>query len=249
MLLLDPIQNYHLNLVCLTLFFSSHCLEHSTDLALTFKEISRVLSADGLLFFAVPFGFDDSDEHLLYFEIEDWLRATEMAGFEVINYHIGQTYPMSGWDLCVVARRSTQRANWEELQYLSNKLSKENKVFLPSSDNIFRFSGSLIESGPHKILRGVGSRVSVVADNLEALLFLREPWSGLVELSTDGGQRLSVFDSIFRRTQPRVRSTDLYSRIPYVSALDLRELRGTVHLTVSRAAAERGSRQSCMERC
>jgi hypothetical protein len=45
------------------LVFSSHCLEHSYDLLRTFSEIRRVLKSGGILFFAVPLGYDHAEEH------------------------------------------------------------------------------------------------------------------------------------------------------------------------------------------
>ncbi|MCG7391644.1 class I SAM-dependent methyltransferase [Microvirga sp. ACRRW] len=199
--------------------FSSHCLEHSPDLAQTFNEISRVLTPEGLLFFAVPFGFDDSDEHLLYLDIEDWLNATEMAGFEVINYHVGQVYPMSGWDLCVIARRAPALANEEGLQNLVKRQSKMQKVLARPADPIFSYAGPIVRKSDHHILQGQGTSVTVVADKLEALLFRRHAWSGIVQVTA--GKDASSGKII-----------DLYSRIPTIGAVDVRGLSGPVTVTV-----------------
>src|SRR5579871_3750294 len=43
--------------------FSSHCLEHSTDIVQTLLGCRRILNDAGQIFLSVPIGFDDSVEH------------------------------------------------------------------------------------------------------------------------------------------------------------------------------------------
>ena len=86
------------------LVFASHCIEHSEDLPKTFTELRRVLRPGGHIFFAVPTTVDTSAEHTYFFSHSDWIAFTEQQGFEVVNQHIGCTYPESGFDLLVVAR-------------------------------------------------------------------------------------------------------------------------------------------------
>jgi SAM-dependent methyltransferase len=86
------------------LVFASHCIEHSDDLAATFAELRRVLRHEGHVFFAVPTTVDGSDEHIYFLAHPDWVAFTEENGFEIVNQHIGSTYPESGHDLVIVAR-------------------------------------------------------------------------------------------------------------------------------------------------
>jgi SAM-dependent methyltransferase len=87
------------------LVFSSHCLEHSDDVDLTFAELHRVLRPDGILFFAVPIGYDDALEHIYAGDPDAWYAQTEAHGFAVINQHVGNTYTEGCHDLVIVARR------------------------------------------------------------------------------------------------------------------------------------------------
>ena len=87
------------------LVFSSHCLEHSSDILRTFSEIHRVLKPGGVLFFAVPFGYDQAEQHIYALDIDGWRALTAGHGFEVISQHVGNFYPESAHDLVVVARR------------------------------------------------------------------------------------------------------------------------------------------------
>lgn len=192
--------------------FSSHCIEHSPNLARTFGEIHRVLAPEGIFIFAVPFGFDDSDEHLLCLDVEDWIDAAEMAGFEVINYHIGQTYPMSGWDLFAVTRRRTTGINIVGLQTLAARRSKMQKALFLAHEPIFSFSGQTVESGPHRVVVGKGGQIIATKCGLDALLFLRQPSSAVVEI-TDG---------------VRSKIIDLSTRISFVAAVDVRDFEGNI---------------------
>lgn len=197
--------------------FSSHCLEHSPNLAETFGEVRRVLNDRGTVFFAVPFGFDDSDEHLLYFDVEDWLRFVELAGFEVINYQLSKTYTLFDWDLVVVARKSGTEPDVASLATMCAGLSKTGKSAAYPADPIFSYGPGSSRNGRYRILSGLGSQAIVSSHQpVEALLMHRHTWSGIVELS----------DGIRRRT------FDLNSRLNYVRALDVRDMRGPVRIAV-----------------
>jgi SAM-dependent methyltransferase len=87
------------------LVFSSHCLEHSDDIHRTFAEIHRIVRPGGYLFFAVPFGYDDAEEHTYALDPEGWVALTQAPGFEVVNQHIGNIYTEARHDLVVVGRR------------------------------------------------------------------------------------------------------------------------------------------------
>lgn len=86
------------------LVFASHCIEHSDDLPQTFAELRRVLRPGGHAFFAVPASVDRSAEHIHFLCHADWVAFTEEQGFEVVNQHIGSTYPEAGHDVLIVAR-------------------------------------------------------------------------------------------------------------------------------------------------
>jgi SAM-dependent methyltransferase len=86
------------------LVFASHCIEHSDDLPRTFAELRRVLQSGGHIFFAVPTTVDTSEEHTYFFSHADWVAFTEEQGFEIVNQHIGSTYPETGHDILIVAR-------------------------------------------------------------------------------------------------------------------------------------------------
>jgi SAM-dependent methyltransferase len=89
------------------LVFSSHCLEHSEDLCQTFQEIRRVLRSNGYLFFAVPASVDVSQEHIYFLCADDWAKFVEDAGFSIVNQHIGSMYPETGYDIAIVARKTS----------------------------------------------------------------------------------------------------------------------------------------------
>lgn len=86
------------------LVFASHCIEHSDDLPQTFAELRRVLRPGGHIFFAVPTTVETSEEHTYFFSHADWVAFTEEQGFDVVNQHIGNTYPETGHDILIVAR-------------------------------------------------------------------------------------------------------------------------------------------------
>lgn len=191
--------------------FTSHCIEHSPDLARTFCDVHRVLTQSGVFVFAVPFGFDNSDQHLLCLNAEEWMDAVEMAGFEVINYYMGQTYPMAGWDLLVVARRRTTDINIADLRDMATRRTKMEKVLFLASKQIFSFAGQVMESGERRIVSGKGGQIVVGKSGIHALLFLRQLNSGIVEIS-DGAKSKHI---------------DLSTRIPFVGAVDVHDLNST----------------------
>lgn len=198
--------------------FSSHCIEHSPSLETTFHEVRRVLRPGGTIFFAVPFGFDDSDEHLFYFDVEDWLRLVELAGFEIVNYQVSRTYTLFDWDLVVVARSAAGEPDWASLRAMCTRLSKAGKSVAYSSDPIFSYGPGSSQNERFRILAGVGTQAILSSQRpIDAVLTHRHPWSGIVEFS-DGVRR---------------RAYDLNSRLNYIQALDVRELRAPIRITVT----------------
>ncbi len=90
--------------LCFDAIFSSHSLEHSDDIYKTFQEIRRVLKPDGIFVFAVPIGWDPSiREHPYFFSADEWICLTKSFGFDVLNVHVGKTYPEQGYDLMLVS--------------------------------------------------------------------------------------------------------------------------------------------------
>jgi len=201
--------------------FTSHCIEHSTDLSKTFEEISRVLKPSGQLFFAVPFGFDDSDEHLLFLGIEDWMSAAELAGFDVINTHIGKTYPQGGWDFCVIGRHGSNRRDLAALKNLATRLNKTEKAFASGLDPVFKYFGPVVDTDRHKILTK-GCHAIIASENVESLLFLQDEWCGIAEISSKNESKI----------------VDLYSRFPVVGAIDVTNL--SAPITVRSIGRNRG---------
>lgn len=203
--------------------FSSHCIEHSDNLAKTLGEIRRVLKPGGVLFFAVPFGFDDSPEHMLFLDTDDWIEATTLAGFDVINTHIGTTYPQSGWDLCVVARnRPERRFDESTLRWLSERRGKAGKHFLDAKDPRFLYAGDTITTDRHKILSSRTSTVQLQLEKIDTLLFHQDEWCGTAEIS-GRSDRLIL---------------DTYSRFPTVGSLDVSRMSGP--LTIKSIGKNKG---------
>lgn len=195
--------------------FSSHCIEHSNDLSRTFSEIHRVLRPTGSVFFSVPFGFDNSDEHLLSFDVDHWLHATELGGFEIVNYHLGKTYAISTWDLSVYARPRTDAGNHEELRMLEDRHSKRGRTLVSCEDRLFTYSERADRRGDCVIEHGVGA--SFTADDVpgrSALLLRSHDWSGIVRISNG----VEYIDR------------DLFSRYNYTRAIDVSWLRGKLDI-------------------
>jgi SAM-dependent methyltransferase len=64
--------------------FGSHILEHCQDIRGTFTEIKRVLKKDGILFFAVPCGYDDEPAHTHNREFEEWQEDFAANGMSIV---------------------------------------------------------------------------------------------------------------------------------------------------------------------
>jgi len=209
--------------------FSSHCLEHSPNLPQTLSEIFRVLKPNGKLVFAVPFGFDDSDEHLICLDVDNWIAATEMAGFDVLNYHLGKTYVMAGWDPFVLAQRKSEQPDTQALRALTSRYTKAGRTFVAPGSSLFQYSGNIVESGSHRVLNGAGSAVIVTPPRpVDGVLFLRHNFSGVVEITA--GQQSQL--------------CDLYSHIPYVQLVATADAASEVKVRV--IGRSRGSEQAVL---
>ena len=185
--------------------FSSHCIEHSPDLRATLSEMKRVLRPGGQAYLSVPFGFDDSDEHLLFLGVEEWLRVLEVAGFKVRSWTIGNTFT-EGWDLSILAA-SVGSFDGDEVENLDKAFQKPGRRLLAHDDPGFSYEDANPQ-GPFTICRGF--TLSSAADYL---LFLRHEWSGIIEL---------------RDAQNTIKRVDLYDRADHIEAVQVRGLQAPI---------------------
>jgi SAM-dependent methyltransferase len=64
--------------------YASHILEHCEDIAKAFNEIRGVLKKDGILFFAVPCGYDDEPAHTHNRELPEWKEDFENNDWAIL---------------------------------------------------------------------------------------------------------------------------------------------------------------------
>ena len=178
--------------------FSSHCLEHSPNLAATFSEIKRVLRPDGKIFFSVPFGFDNSDEHLLFLGVEEWLRVCEAAGLFIKGWTVGRTYA-DAWDLSVLAD-AREGFDAATITRLDRDYRKAGRMLLAHDDASIVYSDSL-DRPPFSITRSF-----CVERAADYLLFLRHSWSGIIRVTDAEGQK---------------RDFDLFDRADHIGSSDV----------------------------
>lgn len=130
--------------------FSSHSLEHTDDLTATFAEIHRTLRPDGMLTFAVPIGWDQAlREHPYFFSADEWLNLVSGFGFDILNVHIGKTYPESAYDIFVVARK--MKDFHLEARVNIAEHTKSSYEFVPFSNEIFSYLGDWDVRSDHTI--------------------------------------------------------------------------------------------------
>ena len=189
--------------------FSSHCLEHSTDLAKTFGEIRRVLKPTGGLFFSVPFGFDDSVEHLLFMGVDEWLQVCEAAGFVVKSWTIGRTYS-DGWDLSVLCEA---QGDFDEatISRINQQFNKAGRCLLPHDD------ASIVYQAPVRQAPFTISQQFQVMRPAAYLLMLRHQWSGVAQITDARGA---------------ARTIDLFERADHISAIDVSALEAPIEVKV-----------------
>ena len=178
--------------------FSSHCIEHSTRLSATFSDISRVLKSDGKLYFSVPFGFDTSDEHLLFFGPSEWLRVCELAGFRILGWTIARTYT-DAWDLSIFVEKSDV-LQAEAIDELESRHVKARRVLLPHDHHSIAYASG-DSRAPFTICRGFRLNHPV-----DCVLLARNPWAAVIELRSHDGRTLTV---------------DLFERADHLAALDV----------------------------
>jgi SAM-dependent methyltransferase len=89
--------------------YSGHCLEHSDNIRQTFSELKRVLRPGGILHFFVPLSWDESPEHIYYFNPLGWALLAKEAGMHILKISFGPHYnPLQNdWDTEVALLNDT----------------------------------------------------------------------------------------------------------------------------------------------
>lgn len=175
--------------------FSSHCIEHSMDLALTLAQVNQLLKPGGNFVMSVPFGFDAQPNHPYFLDETEWMILLEDSGFTIRAFQVGAEYPEIGQDLMIAARKTGAPG---PLRLDLARHHKSNFTFHDFRASNVRATGTKIEKEDRLILDGADWRLSlgVPAGACEILpLFLRHDWSGIV--SVRGGGETAIAD-LFR---------------------------------------------------
>lgn len=188
------------------LVFSSHCLEHATNIVETLEKIHNSIKDNGYLHFSVPLGFDLSDEHLLYFGPDEWVKLLSMTGYDVLSVTIGTTYTASG-DLSICAqKKSTFPTDVSPAENLVSRFSKNDSVFMSHESAEFHYKPTPIKADGTSILSGSGGRCDFkISGTVKALIITVHSWSGCFQITDK--KRKYVFDA--------------YSPVNYMKAIDL----------------------------
>jgi SAM-dependent methyltransferase len=159
--------------------FSSHCVEHSMDLALTLAQINRLLKPGATFVMSVPFGFDLQTNHPYVFTVTEWMTLVEDSGFRVRAAQIGDEYPEMGQDLLIAARKTGAPG---PLRLDLARHLKASFAFHGISCAAFRTTGTRIDKDDHIILDGDWRLdLALPTGAVEVLaVFQRHDWSGVV---------------------------------------------------------------------
>lgn len=182
--------------------FSSHCLEHSFDLAKTFAEVSRVLTDRGHLLMGVPFGWEDNPEHPYFFGPQEWLCILTDSGFQVRSAQISSEYVEQGHDYFVACDKVRDPSN---LRLNTADYTKTSYGFVSCFDPSVRFHGRNEQKADHVIVMGSDSYVDFeVPPGVQEVLpiFGRHDWSGIVEVSWGEASVVEDLYSWFPYAQP-----------------------------------------------
>jgi SAM-dependent methyltransferase len=166
--------------------FSSHCIEHSMDLALTLRQVNSLLKPGGNFVMSVPFGFDAQPNHPYFLTEIEWMILLEDSGFAIRAYQVGSEYPENAQDLLVAARKTGAPG---PLRLDLAHYHKSNFTFHDTKSSAFRTSGTRIDKDDRVILDGTDWRIDLAppAGAREILpVFLRHDWSGIVAVSSGG---------------------------------------------------------------
>jgi SAM-dependent methyltransferase len=167
--------------------FSSHCIEHSFDLAKTFSELNRILKTDGNLLMAVPFGWEPNPEHPYFLGPDHWIALVEDHGFSVRVAQIGREYPESGYDYFIAARKVQSATGPKRIEPGSYR--KDNYQFIPSDSASIRCTGNVTRTpdGAAAHMKGKDWTVTITlpASATEVLpVLVKHNWSGTVQIAS-----------------------------------------------------------------
>ncbi len=182
--------------------FSSHCLEHSFDLATTFAGLWRILKPGGALLMAVPFGWEANPEHPYFLGPSEWCVLVEDAGFEIRVAQVGREYPESGYDYFIAARKTAGPIGGQRLDPADYR--KTHMSFLAFDDDQVRCESVLAVAEDHLICDGDWSMAVAVPPGARVAMpiLANHPWSAIVELGLGGENRLVDLHSWFSFVKP-----------------------------------------------
>ena len=183
--------------------FSSHCIEHSIDLASTFAELHRIIRPGGVVTMAVPLGWEVNPEHPYFFGVDDWLAIVQDGGFQIRVWQMGCEYPERGYDLFIAARRMPERPSVMRID--PDRYRKTNLRFLEASDPSIACHGPSTPRNDGVIMQGSDWHIDVELPpgTREALpVFYRHDWSGIVELTCGSSKTAADLYSLFPWAQP-----------------------------------------------
>jgi ubiquinone/menaquinone biosynthesis C-methylase UbiE len=197
--------------------FSSHCLEHATDIVATLAEIRRVLTDGGGLFMSVHLGFDLSDEHLLFLGQDEWVCLLSYMGYDIISSTIGTVYSENA-DITIHARqRDSMSLDMQSASNLALRFSKANSIFLPHNNPAFHYPKGSTHTDTESIIRAQKARCLLnIPGHPKALIVIRHPWSGCMRISDDN----------------RDFALDCYSPVHYRHAIDLTSFGADINIEI-----------------
>lgn len=185
--------------------FSSHCLEHSIDLKTTFRELNRIIRTDGFLLMAVPFGWEQDNEHPYFFSPEQWLALVEDYGFEIRVAQVGREYPESGYDYFIAAKRINSPHPTPRIDPTLYK--KETYSFISHMDPSIKYAGDQerVAYGAATLLLECNWSIRIHPQQRCSVIlpiFMNHNWSGKIEISS--ANNFSTYDlfSWFPFVQP-----------------------------------------------
>lgn len=175
--------------------FSSHCIEHSMDLALTLAQVNSLLKPGGNFVMSVPFGFDAQPNHPYFLTETEWMVLLEDSGFAIRAWQVGSEYPENGQDLMIAARKIGAPG---PLRLDLARHHKTNFKFDDIHSSAFQISGTRMDKENHIILDGADWRLDIaVPEGVRevAPVFIRHHWSGVVAVRSAG---VVVMEDLFR---------------------------------------------------
>lgn len=192
--------------------FSSHCIEHSINLASTFADLNRIVKDGGFLLMAVPLGWEENPEHPYFFSPEQWIALVEDSGFEVRVAQIGREYPETGYDYFIAAKKVKSGASSSRV--LPERHLKSAYQFYPSSHCTVAYTGNLqvIDGGSARHMRGGDWVINISPEKASSIIlpiFVRHNWSGKVSISNGGERSFHDLFSWFHYIQPCIHISDM----------------------------------------